>query len=101
MLTSSDLWLKVVSQAFTRLAQHILLAQEKTGSSRKLLYLHAVTMETSPAYRNNGDDADVLGVSPELVPWDDPGVVDQAQAEDQQAQQLHQHGRLQTAPPSP
>lgn len=63
-----------------------------------LLYIQTsdgVTTEISPAYRDNGDDADVFGVLPELVPWDDSGVVDQPQAEDQQAQQLHQHGGLQ------
>lgn len=61
-------------------------------------------MEISPAYRDNGNDADVFGVLPEFVPRDDSGVVDQPKGEDQQAEQLHQHGSLERsrgAPSSP
>lgn len=46
-------------------------------------------MKMSPAYRDNGNDADVFGVFPEFVLRDDSGIVNQSKGEDQQTEQLH------------
>lgn len=51
-------------------------------------------MKINPAYRDYGNDADVFGVFPEFVSRDDSGVVNQSKGEDQQTEQLHQHGGL-------
>ena len=45
-------------------------------------------------YQKYDQDAEVFGVLPELVPWDDFGVVDQATGKHRQADQLYQHGGL-------
>lgn len=46
------------------------------------------------SYQEDSDDADVFGVLPELVSRNHLGVVDKSNGEDQQAEQLHQHGDL-------
>lgn len=47
-------------------------------------------------YHEDDNDANVFGIFPELVSRDDFGVVDESESEDQQAEQLHQHGALET-----
>lgn len=53
-------------------------------------------MWISPSYHEDDDDADVFGILPELVSRDHFGVVDESNGEDEQAEQLHQHGGLKT-----
>ncbi len=53
-------------------------------------------MPISPSYHEDDDDADVFGVFPELVSRDHFGVVNEPNGEDNQTEQLHQHGGLKT-----
>lgn len=46
------------------------------------------------SYQEDDDDADVLWVLPELFPGNHLGVVNEPNGEDEQAEQLHQHGGL-------
>lgn len=50
----------------------------------------------SPSYHDYDEDADVFGIFPELLSGDHLGVVNDSEGEDEQTEQLHQHGGLKT-----